>query len=347
MVLRRIPLALATLAAALQTPPRRVTCLRAAAGSKERDLTLFSPAKINLFLRIIKKRDDGFHELASLFQAIDLGDELSFEKLSSGDADVLECSTEGMPLDASNLVLRAVSLLREKCPDKVPGFRILLEKQTPMQAGLGGGSSNAATALYGVNELCGQPASQAQLIEWSGALGSDITFFLGPTGSAFCTGRGEILEPVEALPSTFKHVFVIKPYRGLSTPLVFKTLAASEYATLRTDVDPRVLLDSFGDASRSAPLADYVNDLEPPAFECEPVLAEIKKKLLDKYGFHAAMMSGSGTSLFAVATGDEVDAAAFPAVFAAECKKELAVDVDVWPARFLGREEGEWYARGE
>ena len=348
MVLRRTTLALATLAAALQTPPRRSTRLRAAAGSKEWDLTLFSPAKINLFLRIIKKRDDGFHELASLFQAIDLGDELSFEKLASGEADVLECSTEGMPLDASNLVLRAVSLLRDKCgADKVPGFRVLLEKQTPMQAGLGGGSSNAATALYGVNELCGNPASQAQLIEWSGALGSDITFFLGPTGSAFCTGRGEVLEPIAALPSTFKHVFVIKPYRGLSTPLVFKTLAASEYATLRTDVDPRVLLKSFGDASRSAPLTDYVNDLEPPAFVCEPVLAEIKTKLLDKYGFHAAMMSGSGTSLFAVATGDEVDAAAFPAAFAAECKKELAVDVDVWPARFLGREEGEWYARGE
>ena len=348
MVLRRTTLALATLAAALQTPPRRSTRLRAAAGSKEWDLTLFSPAKINLFLRIIKKRDDGFHELASLFQAIDLGDDLSFEKLASGEADVLECSTEGMPLDASNLVLRAVSLLRDKCgADKVPGFRVLLEKQTPMQAGLGGGSSNAATALYGVHELCGNPASQAQLIEWSGALGSDITFFLGPTGSAFCTGRGEVLEPIAALPSTFKHVFVIKPYRGLSTPLVFKTLAASEYATLRTDVDPRVLLKSFGDASRSAPLMDYVNDLEPPSFACEPVLAEIKTKLLDKYGFHAAMMSGSGTSLFAVATGDEVDAAAFPAAFAAECKKELAVDVDVWPARFLGREEGEWYARGE
>ena len=341
---RRITLALATLTTAFQTPPRRYPTKLSATAS-EWDLSLFSPAKINLFLRIIKKRDDGFHELASLFQAIDLGDVLSFEKLSPADEDVLECETEGMPLDSTNLVLRAVALLREKCPDKIPGFRILLEKQTPMQAGLGGGSSNAAAALYGVNELCGRPASQEQLIEWSGALGSDITFFLGPTGSAYCTGRGEILEPVDALPTTYKHLFVIKPYRGLSTPLVFKTLAASEYSTLRRDADPRSLLKSFGDGSRAAPLTDYVNDLEPPAFECEPVLARIKERLLDKYGFHAAMMSGSGTSLFAVAVGDEVDAAAFPSTFVEECKNELDVDVDVWPTRFLGREAGEWYAK--
>jgi len=342
---RRITLALCSLATAFQTPPRQTPTRLRATTTTDWDLSLFSPAKINLFLRIIKKRDDGFHELASLFQAIDLGDVLSFEKLSPTDEDILECETEGMPLDATNLVLRAVALLREKCPDKIPGFRILLEKQTPMQAGLGGGSSNAAAALYGVNELCGRPASQEQLIEWSGALGSDITFFLGPTGSAYCTGRGEILEPVDALPTTYKHLFVIKPYRGLSTPLVFKTLAASEYSTLRRDADPRTLLKSFGDGSRAAPLSDYVNDLEPPAFECEPVLASIKERLLDKYGFHAAMMSGSGTSLFAVATGSEVDAAAFPSTFVEECKNELDVDVDVWPTRFLGRDAGEWYAK--
>ena len=92
-------------------------------------------------------------------------------------------------------------------------------------------------------------------------------------------------------------------------------------------------------------LSTQVNDLEPPAFECEPVLAQIKDRLLDKYGFHAAMMSGSGTSLFAVATGNEVDAAAWPAAFVEECKNELDVDVDVWPTRFLGRDAGEWYAK--
>ena len=145
-----------------------------------------------------------------------------------------------------------------------------------MEAGLGGGSSNAAAALYGVNELCGRPASPEDLIDWSGALGSDITFFLGPTGSAYCTGRGEILEAVPPIPTPFKHLFVIKPAMGLSTPLVFKTLAADDYATLARDRDPRALLDSFG-APGLTPPADYVNDLEPPAFACEPVLARVPR----------------------------------------------------------------------
>ena len=109
--------------------------------------------------------------------------------------------------------------------------------------------------------------------------------------------------------------------------------------------DPADFAYRVVDGSRAAPLSDYVNDLEPPAFECEPVLAEIKARLLDKYGFHAAMMSGSGTSLFAVATGNEVDAAAWPAAFVDECKNELDVDVDVWPTRFLGRDAGEGYAK--
>ena len=142
---RRITLALCALTTAFQTPPRQPSKTRLRAAASEWDLSLFSPAKINLFLRIIKQRDDGFHELAALFQAIDLGDVLSFEKLGDKDDDILECETEGMPLDSTNLVLRAVSLLREKCPSaNIPGFRILLEKQTPMQAGLGGGSSTSS-----------------------------------------------------------------------------------------------------------------------------------------------------------------------------------------------------------
>ena len=117
---RRITIALATLTTAFQAPPQQPRTRLRATASGEWDLSLFSPAKINLFLRIIKKRDDGFHELASLFQAIDLGDVLSFEKLGDKDEDILECETEGMPFDSTNLVLRAVSLLRESALGKHP-----------------------------------------------------------------------------------------------------------------------------------------------------------------------------------------------------------------------------------
>ena len=243
-------------------------------GGGDWDLELFSPAKVNLFLRVMGRRDDGFHELASLFQAVSLGDALMFEVLGNGaTADALECDDPDCPTDASNLVLRAVALYRREVGGDVPFFRLRLEKRTPIQAGLGGGSSNAAAALYGCNALCGHRATEADLIAWSGELGSDITFFLGPTGSAYCTGRGEILEPVEPPLASPPAVLLVKPRNvGLSTPLVFKTLAAGDYATLARDRDPRDLLDAHAARGLTAPDA-YVNDLEAPAFALEPALA--------------------------------------------------------------------------
>jgi 4-diphosphocytidyl-2-C-methyl-D-erythritol kinase len=121
-------------------------------------LTLFSPCKINLFLRIIRKREDGFHDLASLFQAVSFGDTLELTPLAESDNDEFTCNMEGVPTDSSNLVLRALELLRQKT-GKSQYFRANLIKQVPAQAGLGGGSANAATAMWGANELMGNPAS--------------------------------------------------------------------------------------------------------------------------------------------------------------------------------------------
>ena len=331
-------------ASSLVAPSPRPAPRTAVSAGGAWDLELFSPAKVNLFLRILRKRDDGFHDLASLFQAVDLGDTLAFEVLGDGaKADALECDAPGCPLDASNLVLRAIALLRARLEHRaaVPFLRVRLDKRTPIQAGLGGGSSNAATALYAANELAGRPASESELVEWSGELGSDITFFRGPTGSCYCTGRGEVLEPVDALPA--RDLVVVKPAVGLSTPLVFKTLAASGYATLRDDADPRALLGAFAAPGEASP-ASYVNDLEPPAFECEPCLAALKAKLLDApENFSAAMMSGSGTSVFAVARPG-LDGAAFKRRFEAEAKADLGLDVQVWKTAFAAREPGGWYA---
>lgn len=126
------------------------------AASKE--LTLFSPCKINLFLRIIRKREDGFHDLASLFQAVGFGDTLKLEVLEDGEADEFTCNMEGVPTDQTNLVLRALTLMREKTGVDTY-FKTDLFKECPAQAGLGGGSANAATAMFGANELMGNPAS--------------------------------------------------------------------------------------------------------------------------------------------------------------------------------------------
>lgn len=125
--------------------------------SEQETMVLFSPCKINLFLRIIRKREDGFHDLASLFQAIGFGDTLELKKID-GNKDEFTCNMEGVPTDSSNLVLRALELMREKTGVS-QYFSANLIKQVPAQAGLGGGSANAATAMWGANELMGKPAS--------------------------------------------------------------------------------------------------------------------------------------------------------------------------------------------
>lgn len=151
-------------------------------------LSLFSPCKINLFLRILRKREDGFHDLASLFQAIGFGDTLELTPLaaaattaddhesSSSSADVFTCNMPGVPVDSSNLVLRALQLMRDKTGVQ-QFYKSNLIKQCPAQAGLGGGSANAATAMWGANELMGRPATVEQVGFSGRALSFVCSFF--------------------------------------------------------------------------------------------------------------------------------------------------------------------------
>jgi hypothetical protein len=129
-------------------------------------ISLFSPCKINLFLRIIRKREDGYHDLASLFQAIGFGDTLELTPLKSSESDTVvdefTCNMPGVPVDSSNLVLRALQLMREKTGVQ-QYFKANLIKQVPAQAGLGGGSANAATAMWAANTLMGNPATLEQV----------------------------------------------------------------------------------------------------------------------------------------------------------------------------------------
>uniref|UniRef100_A0A7S1XYC6 4-(cytidine 5'-diphospho)-2-C-methyl-D-erythritol kinase n=1 Tax=Phaeomonas parva TaxID=124430 RepID=A0A7S1XYC6_9STRA len=265
-------------------------------------LTLSCPAKLNLFLRVVRRREDGFHDLASLFQTLKLGDKLELAPLEAGAAaDVLHCDTPGVPTDASNLVIKALDLFRERAGVDTK-FAAVLEKATPAEAGLGGGSSDAAAAMFGANKLCGYPATEAQLLEWSGEIGSDISFFFSG-GTAYCTGRGEIVEPVEPLPSPPDAVWLVKPPVGLSTPRVFKALDLDA----RSTAAPEELLAEF--VAGGARAGRLVNDLEQPAFDCIPELGALKEQLGSDFGFDRVMMSGSGTTLFAL--GNPADEAAF------------------------------------
>ncbi len=134
----------------------------------EVSLTLFSPCKINLFLRILRKRPDGYHDLASLFQAVGFGDTLTLSLLPRNDdggtgRDEFTCNMPGVPTDSTNLVVRALELMRRKTSSGDSYFRADLVKRVPAQAGLGGGSANAATAMWGANELLGRPATLDQV----------------------------------------------------------------------------------------------------------------------------------------------------------------------------------------
>lgn len=217
----------------------------------------------------------------------------------------MTCSDTSLSIDNSNLVLKALNLMRAKTGTQTH-YRVHLEKTVPMQAGLGGGSANAATAMYAFNALNNFRSSNEELKLWSGDIGSDITFFFS-TGTAYCTGRGEVVTPLPALPeATQSVVHIFKPIEGLSTALVFKALQLESVSP----VDPDSLLDCFESvgAIKAAAEGRLVNDLEPPAYSVEPTLAQLKARLEQTEAFAGVMMSGSGTSIYAVArSGDRQD----------------------------------------
>lgn len=250
-------------------------------------LRLFSPAKINLFLRIVSKRSDGFHNLSSVFQTINLGDTITIQL---HDQDELTCTDSSLPTDSSNLILKAIQLFRRKTNLK-QGFKIHLDKRIPIQSGLGGGSSNAATTLWACNQLTQANVSLNALKEWSAEIGSDISFFFSQ-GTAYCTSRGELVHHLPAL--TSRSLWIVKPQGGLSTPEVYRRLNFS------TPVSEKVVqrdLDAF--LSGSLP---YFNDLEKPAFEMRPELFQLKTSLLNN-GFDTVLMTGSGSSFFCLGKG--------------------------------------------
>jgi 4-diphosphocytidyl-2-C-methyl-D-erythritol kinase len=242
-------------------------------------LTRLAPAKLNLFLHITGRRADGYHELQTLFQLLDYGDELSFDPLPNGD---LSLHAEGptasaMPLD-DNLILQAAELLRQEAMDPMLGAAISVGKRLPAGAGLGGGSSDAAATLLALNELWQLDLSEAQLCELGVKLGADVPVFLRGR-SAWAEGVGEILTPVE-LPDAF--FLVVTPPCFVSTKEVF----SQENLTRNS---PAIKMADFL-AGRSR------NDCEAVTRALYPEVAEALDWLAQ---FTEARMTGTGASVFA------------------------------------------------
>lgn len=263
-----------------------------------------APAKINLYLEVLGRRPDGFHELLTVLQTIDLCDELTVtlrerrEHIAPGEADVTLdlstlCATDSspahqVPSGPDNLVLRAATALLSECGARGDvGLSLELTKGIPAGGGLGGGSSDAALTLTLLDRLLGAPLSPASLHRLAAQLGSDVPFFLSG-GTALCSGRGEIVQPI-AGPKPFDLLLHL-PGFGLSTPTVYQALNAKPLRP-PSDSSPAQLASAFDDAPTTTLERLYRNDLEAPALRSEPRLAS----MLSQGGFH---LSGSGSTLF-------------------------------------------------
>lgn|ERR1700686_790471 len=246
-------------------------------------MQLYAPAKINLSLEIKACRDDGFHEIETLIAPISLADRLTIERANEEGID-FSCDDAVLPAGEDNLVVRAAKLF-QKSMRTSPGLTISLEKKIPHGAGLGGGSSDAATTLLGLNELFEAKLAQKDLMELAAQLGSDVPFFIAQS-AAVCRGRGEIVSPVK-LPVALR-LLLVKPDFGVPTP--------SAYARWKDSCE----LPGVDYAPQEFSGVRFTNDLERPVFEKFVLLGYLKTWLRHQPEVGAALLSGSGSTVFAV-----------------------------------------------
>lgn len=250
-----------------------------------------APAKINLTLDTLYKRDDGYHEVEMIMTTIDLSDRLSFEKRNDSRI-VLKVDETFIPSDDRNLAYRAALLMKETYQIK-QGVTITLEKNIPVAAGLAGGSSDAAATMRGMNRLFELNRSLDELSELSAAIGSDVPFCVYGT-TALCKGRGEILEILPKTPSAW--VIVAKPQAGLSTPEIYGGLDLSQPFPVHTEECLKAIEENDYDALCKS----LSNRLEPVSMQLQPEIAKIKTNMLNN-GADGALMSGSGPTVYGFA----------------------------------------------
>jgi 4-diphosphocytidyl-2-C-methyl-D-erythritol kinase len=244
-------------------------------------MTIDAPAKVNLTLRVLGRRVDGFHEIETLMVPITLADRLEINLRADHDIR-LTCSDPSVPSDASNLGHRAAAAFAKHSGLKF-GVDIHIEKKIPHGAGLGGGSSDAAAVLVALDRLLATKMPTEELERVAATMGSDIPFFIR-SQPAICRGRGEIIEPFEGLPPA--DILLVKPPFPIPTPWAYQAWANSEKPSA-----------TFQQLHGSISL---VNDLENPVFSKYLLLPVLKSALRAHPAVSAAMMSGSGSTIFAI-----------------------------------------------
>jgi len=268
-------------------------------------LRLDAFAKINLLLCVYPKRRDGFHPLITVFERVSLKDRLTFT-LRTDRTIKITSSSPALACDSSNLCFRAAMLLRGAA-GTIPGADIHIEKHIPVGSGMGGGSSDAAAALAGLNRLWGLRLSRRKLISLACCLGSDVPFFLYDCPFALAKGRGERITPWNALRGRkFWHIIVV-PRINVPTAAIYRdwdrqqARAGNSGSTrlTRGDYSAKLIYLALQKKDRSALTASLYNSLEPVTQRSYPQVTRIKDALNDR-GVKTILMSGSGPAVFGI-----------------------------------------------
>lgn len=257
-------------------------------------ITVFAPAKVNLVLRILDRRPDGYHNLWSLMQTVRLEDELLISINHTRSTITLHCDEPTLKVDPSNLVYRAAAAALE-VSGRTVGLDMVLTKRIPMGSGMGGGSSDAAATIMGLNQLLNLGWSTEKMVHIGQALGSDVPFFFFAP-SAIVEGRGERVAPVRIRGNRW--VVLVNPGFPVETTWAYQQLAVSR-SGVQPLSDVHAGLGKASELSWEAVLQAAENDFEAPAYKAYPALYDIRQRLIAA-GAEAALLSGSGATVFGV-----------------------------------------------
>jgi len=259
--------------------------------AKSMKIKFKTPAKINLGLHIHGKREDGFHELETIFQMVSLYDDVELELLSSGIK--LECDSPGVPTDDTNLAYKAANLLRQSYQVEDKGVSIRLKKNIPFGAGLGGGSGNAAGVLMGLNHLWNLKIEREKLSELAAELGSDVPFFL-TSPCALGMGRGEKLKALK--PCAKFQVLLVFPGFPVATSWVYQNL---KLKLTKRENNISILRKNLSLSDITSLGSQLYNDLEPLVIQRFPEVQVVKDEL-GAWGALGVLLSGSGSTVFGI-----------------------------------------------
>lgn len=262
-------------------------------------------AKINLCLDVLRRKENGYHEVEMVMTNVDIFDVLEIKELEEKKILLKSYNTD-LAMDESNLIYKAIALLQKET-GKTFGVEVLLEKNIPMEAGMAGGSADAAATLKAVNELFKLGVSDERLLELGASLGADIPFCI-MGGTILASGIGEKLRRLSPLPKM--KLLIVKPKAGLSTKKVYESLdidGLNKAGFIHKDVGEMVSVIESDEADKTKieKIAGRLdNILEVPSIRLLPLIADIKQKMLDNNCL-GALMSGSGTAIFGIYENDE------------------------------------------